>query len=107
MGRSYDNVGYDFASLDELLSSMAVHGMFGQDCLFNNSRDELLCYSSQRYEWTNNIFDKAEAGCHDCANEIVHRNREIIESLVSIPKKETTDKSEYEPILARLGGIKK
>ena len=104
----YANVKYDFALVDDLLFAMSECGMLGLSHRFSEKRNERMYYSDA---WTDRIyakFDEIIEGCYEKARAIIEKNETLIRRLIPIlVERQVLERKDCEPILERLGGIRK
>ncbi|MCM1295357.1 MAG: AAA family ATPase [Muribaculaceae bacterium] len=104
--KTYDNFYGDLTNIHSILINMAELYMFGIENAFSPWRNRELPYP---YEFTgrlNSLFENTISECYKAAENIVVKNKTLIEKLIPIlVEKRYMDNSVCEPIINELGGI--
>lgn len=102
----YDNIGNYLSIIDRILESMAYNGMFGLSYHFSERRNETMSYLFSRVEGINNKYNEIIVDCYAKAENIIARNKELIQELIKILiNDDFLYKETCESIIQELGGI--
>lgn len=102
----YDNIGNYLSIIDRILESMAYNGMFGLSYHFSERRNETMSYLFNRLEGINNKYDEVIVDCYTKAENIIAKNKELIQELIQILiNNDFLCKETCENIIQELGGI--
>ena len=105
LNKTYDNICFHFALIDDILLSMSKNGMLGFNLRYNDMRSNELPYDNERISKFNDAFEAIFDECHQKARKIVGESLDIIKSLTPVLlEKKSIEKKELEPILKNLGG---
>ncbi len=102
----YDNVSSDLSLVDDILFSMAKHGMFGLALHYDLDRSETLPYLPERLERLNRVFDEVTQECYEKARAILTKNETLIKKLIPLlVERQILQTEESAHFLAEHGGI--
>ena len=104
----YENVKYDIALVDDILFAMSDWGMLGLSHRYSVKREDKMCYSDAWTDRLYTMFDEITEECYEKAKAIIEKNATLIQGLIPIlVERQVLEKKDCEPILERLGGIRK
>ena len=106
LGKTYDNLSNYLSIIDDILFSIAKHGMLGLDLRYSRMRNEQLPYTAQRLEKLNNVFDEIIHNCYEQAKIIIQNNQTLLKKLIPyLMQEQIVQSEECERLLAEWGGV--
>ncbi len=102
----YDNTYFYLTLIDEIQQKMVECGMFGLEHCFNVNRD--IPYMGERIEQINRLFENVASDCYARAKEILYKNMDLAQKLISyLAEKQTVSMQACEQLLKEWGGVQK
>lgn len=102
----YNNLKWDMINTERLILNLCSCGMFGLRYYYDEDRHDDFPYSQERVDRINALVEEKTEACYQRAKEIVERNGDLIRKLVPVlVSKREIEKEEFEPILAKFGGL--
>ena len=105
-GKTYDNLGWIFSLVENILSYMAKNGMLGIELAFGNYEYPEPDFPPYLLERLHHEFERIKRECYERAKSILSENVELITKLAAaLANKKSIEKPECERLLEELGGI--